>query len=157
MKTRIYLITALIAIIAVSSYAQGRDHKRDRDRKKEYRKEWRGEYGRKESTFERSLTYKQKVAINQIQLRSDKDSKQLKSKLRKLEARHQTLIHKNKPNLRKINANINEIEQVKSHLARIEAKSRIDILSLLNRQQKRLFTEHEKRYRRSGKYSFHRI
>ncbi|WP_085537282.1 hypothetical protein [Massilibacteroides vaginae] len=135
MKTKIMLIITLVAAMLATSYAEGRD--------------WKGKPYRYETRFERSLNYQQRAAINQIELWKQKASKPLFSKLNKLESRHNSLINKRKPNLNKINANIYEIEQVKSQLARIEAKSRVDILSLLDRNQKRLFAEYEKTHRQS--------
>lgn len=122
----------LVATMVTSSYAQGR--------------EWRGDSHRDDSRFERSLTYKQKMTISQISRESYQASKPLKAKLQKLEARHQSLIHKNRPNPKKINANIREMEQIKDRLARIEKKSRMNILSILSKRQQQLYLEYERRH-----------
>lgn len=160
MKTKFIIIMTLVATMVASSYAQGRGSYRNYDRKKEYGKEWRGNYNREESRLGRSLTYEQRISINQIKQREYKASKPLISKLNKMESRHQSLVRKNKPNMNKINANLYEMEQIKGSLARIEAKARVDILSLLNKKQKQLYAEHEKRHRQSlyadrkhGRYS----
>ncbi len=149
MKTRFAIILTLLATIIATSFAQGRGPKRNDYRDRAYSKEWNGRHDRDLSSFERSLNYHQKVTIDQIRYRAEKASNPLRAKLRKLEDQHHKLIHKNKPNLKKINDTIRQIEKTRAQLARIDAQARHDILSLLTNHQKRLFNEYEKMHKRS--------
>ena len=82
-------------------------------------------------------------------MKSLKESKALKFKLKELKARHQTLINEDKPNLKHIDANIDDMTKIKGQLAKIKAKSRVEVLSQLTEEQKLLFSEKKQKQRRS--------
>ncbi|MDD4514847.1 periplasmic heavy metal sensor [Massilibacteroides sp.] len=144
-KVAFILVLAMTMVISVS--AQERAFNRDQMKDNRPRKEQTG----MQDPFQSSLTEKQKEAIKEIRIKSIKETKPLKYKLKELKAHQQTLINEDKPNLNDINSNIDEISKIQNQLAKIKAKSRIEVLSQLTDEQKLLFSE--KKHKRGHNFA----
>ena len=88
------------------------------------------------------LTDEQKEIFKEIRLKVLKESKPLQDKLRELKAHHQTLVTADEPNMNEIYASIDKMSEVKSELAKIKAKSRVEMASHLTDEQKILMAQH---------------
>ena len=97
------------------------------------------------------LTDAQKASFNEIRLKCFKETKPLKDQLRELQAHQQTLVTADNPDLRAINANIDQMSGVKAKLQKIRVKAQIDKWSQLTDEQKMQLSEHFR-----GKMAMHR-
>ena len=103
------------------------------------------EHGKRHHSFEKGergmmhgkmLTDDQKEAFKELRIKSMKESKPIKDELRELSAHHQTLMTAEKPNLKAVYASIDKMSVLKTKLAKIKAKSRIEMSSQLTDEQK---------------------
>ena len=81
------------------------------------------------------FTEEQQEAMKEIRLESAKEIKPLRNKLNELEARQKTLSTADKADMKAINNNIEEIGKVKTEIAKIQAKHKQDVRSLLTEEQ----------------------
>jgi Spy/CpxP family protein refolding chaperone len=136
---RIILVMVLGMLTTVSVFAQREDGDRNQPKRPGFSQERMERRGNR--SFENELTADQKKAIKEIRLKAAKESKPLKYKLKELKAHQETLMNEDQPNLNAINANIDEMSKLKNQLAKIKAKTRIEVLSQLTDEQKLLFSE----------------
>lgn len=131
---------ACVSFMFFSAFGQENDSDRNKEGRRGFRSERMEEFRQRGPQFENGLTEEQNKAIKEIRLKSAKEAKPLKFKLKELKARYQTLINEDSPNLNAINANIDEMSKVKNQLAKIKAKTRVEIFSKLTDEQKLLFS-----------------
>lgn len=138
-------VTALL--ISTTSFAQKQAPAQRRIMKHE-------QFARNErpgNKFMNTLTDEQKDAFKMIRMKTMKDSKPLRDQLRELRAHQQTLMTADKPDMKAIYANIDKMSELQTQLAKILAKSRVDMQSHLTDEQKMQFgqmkgmRDHQKR------------
>ena len=81
------------------------------------------------------FTGEQQEAIKKIRLETAKEMKPLRNKLNEMEAHQRTLATADKADMKAIYKNIEEIGEVKTDIAKIQAKERQDIRGLLTDEQ----------------------
>jgi Spy/CpxP family protein refolding chaperone len=81
------------------------------------------------------FTEEQQEAMKELRLETAKEIKPLRNKLNELEARQKTLTTADEADLKAINKNIEEMGEVKTEIAKIQAKQHQDIRSLLTEEQ----------------------
>ena len=81
------------------------------------------------------FTEEQQEAIKKIRLETAKETKPLRNKLGEMEAHQNTLATADKADMKAIDKNIEDIGEVKIEIAKIQAKERQDIRSLLTEEQ----------------------
>jgi hypothetical protein len=86
--------------------------------------------------FEPLFTTEQRDAVKAIRLKTQKEMKPLKDKLRELAAHHISLTTAEKADLTAINASIDKIGEVKTAMAKIMAKEHQEIRALLTEEQR---------------------
>lgn len=101
--------------------------------------------------FFQSLTEEQKEAFKAIRMKSMKETKPIQDELRELRAHQQTLMTADQPNLDAIYKNIEKMSTLQTQLAKIRAKSRLDMQGQLTDEQKIQFQHmKEMRMHKSG-------
>jgi len=88
------------------------------------------------------LSDEQKEIFKEIRIKAMKESKPLQDQLRELKAHHQTLVTADEPNMKEIYASIDKMSEVKSALAKIRAKSKVEMASHLTDEQKAQMGQH---------------
>lgn len=143
---KIVFIATLMLSTAVSAFAQGEGFGRGQMNRSDNRKEIMRKADNATVGFacDNLLTEEQKAAIKEIKIKSEKESKPLRYKLKELKARQQTLMNEDKPDMKAINSNIDDMTKTKNQLAKIKAKKRVDVLSQLTDEQKLLISEKKK-------------
>ncbi|MGQ8337310.1 Spy/CpxP family protein refolding chaperone [Sunxiuqinia sp. A32] len=135
MKQRILTMSLsvlmLFCITTVNAQIDKQEHNERRPRMERFSK--KGHNGEKPQKL---LTEEQKESFKKIRLQSMKDAKPIHDELRELEAHHQTLITAEQPNLAKIYASIEKIGKLKTELAKIRVKSKVEMESQLTDEQK---------------------
>lgn len=140
MKRRSKLISAgLIAIVFMSlpfiTLAQEAPHRgQNGDMHKE-----------KKSHFEEhipDLTMEQKENIKAIRFATMKEMKPLRNELGEKEARYKTLSQADNADMDAINAQIDDISQLKVKITKLEAKAQQDIRAVLNDDQRAVYDMH---------------
>jgi Spy/CpxP family protein refolding chaperone len=81
------------------------------------------------------FTEEQQEAIKELRLETAKGMKPLRNKLNEMEARQKTLSTADDVDLKAIYKNIEEIGEVKTEIAKIQAKERQDVRKLLTEEQ----------------------
>lgn len=81
------------------------------------------------------FTEEQKSAIKQIRMKSMKEAKPLKDRLRELNAHYQTLVTAEKADMNAIYSNIEKTDQLETELAKIKEKANQDVRALLTEEQ----------------------
>ena len=125
------LISIGLSLIFILSLGLAQANNPERGQKGESKE--RGHHGMMHGKL---LTEEQKEIFKEIRLANMKESKPLKDKLRELQAQHQTLVTAEKPDLNKIYASIDKMSTLKTELAKIKAKSRVEMASHLTEEQK---------------------
>jgi len=82
------------------------------------------------------FTDEQKEAFKTVRINSMKEAKPLQDQLRELKAHQQTLMTEEKPDMNAIYANIDKMSKLENQLAKIRAKTRVEIQSHLTDEQK---------------------
>lgn len=143
---RIVFIAVLALSTALSAFAQGETFERGQRNRLDNR--WGFVQNNGDISLaprvENGLSEEQKAAIKEIKIQGEKEAKPLKYKLNELKARQQTLINEDKPDMKAINSNIDEMTKIKNQLAKIKAKERVEVLSKLTEEQKLLFSERKR-------------
>ncbi|HKI89074.1 MAG TPA: Spy/CpxP family protein refolding chaperone [Draconibacterium sp.] len=146
MKTRILITFVMAALFASSAaFAQNplqRNRRMDR-RAMLHRQEMRQNFNR--DSF---LTDDQKEAMKKIRMETAKEIKPLKNQLRELQAHQQTLATADNADLKAIYKNIDKMSEVKTEMAKILAKQRLDFRSLLTDEQRLKMDQRRDRIRR---------
>ncbi len=112
--------------------------------------------GKKEMMCQKVLTEEQQEAFKEIRLASMKDAKPLQDEIRELRAHHQTLMTAEKPNLNEIYTSIDKMSELKSELAKIRAKARVEMSSQLSEEQKLKMAQMKKMRKGKGHWVGHR-
>lgn len=147
MKNRRLVFIMVLAVgMTVSVFGQRRDGSRGMMQGRGYSQEWISKSDRFEKNFASNLSDDQKASIKEIRLNCSKETKPLTYKLKELKAKHQTLINADKPDMKAINSNIDEMTKIENQLTKIRAKTKVDVLSKLTDDQKLMYSD-----RRSGK------
>ena len=154
MKTRI-LIAFMMAALFISSAAMAQNPVQQRNNRMNQRhmlnrQEMRHGFGQN-----LGLTDEQKEAMKKIRMETAKEVKPLKDELRELEAHQQTLATADNADLKAIYKNIDRMGDVKTKMAKIMAKQRQDVRSLLTEEQ-RLKMDHMRAHMQRGERSFMR-
>ena len=142
MKTKIIVpIVALALSLSTTIFAQENDGRRDgkKDRKipnREFTKHRAGMKAGIKADKASFFTEEQREAMKEIHLQALKESNPLKFKLQELKARQRTLMNEDKPNIRTINNNIDEITKIENQLAKIRAKARVEVLAKMTDEQR---------------------
>ncbi len=150
MKTRILGVVA-IAVLFTSATVfaqrplQGNDKKMD-GRPMMRNHEPGGGFGR-----DLALTEEQKDSMKKIRLEAAKEVKPLKNQLRELKAHQQTLATADDADLKAIYKNIDKMAEVKTAMAKVMAKQRQEIRSLLTDEQRLKLDEKMDRMRKEGR------
>ncbi|HKJ41194.1 MAG TPA: Spy/CpxP family protein refolding chaperone [Sunxiuqinia sp.] len=126
----LFLILALV--IGTTAYAQ----QQEPVRKKHFKHQQLAENHRMGEKFGQSLTDEQKEAFKGIRMKSMKEAKPLRDQLRELKAHQQTLMTADQPDLDAIYNNIDKMSDLQTQLAKIRAKTRIDMQAQLTDEQK---------------------
>ena len=106
------------------------------------------------SRMENFLTEEQKDAFKAIRLKSMKETKPLRDELRELRAHQQTLMTADQPDLNTIYSNIDKMSTLEAQLAKVRAKSRIEMQSYLTDDQKVQFQHMKAMREREHKKNF---
>lgn len=134
MKTRI-LIAFMMAALFVSSATMAQNptqkNRRMEQRPMMKRQEMRQHFGQN-----LGLTDEQKEAMKKIRLETAKEVKPLKDQLRELQAHQQTLATSENADMKAIYKNIDKMSGVKAEIAKIIAKQRQEVRSLLTDEQR---------------------
>lgn len=83
-----------------------------------------------------NLSEEQKEALQKLHQQAVKDMKPLKDELLELEAHHQTLATAEKADMKKIDESIEKIGDVKTKIAKIQAKQQVGFRALLTDEQR---------------------
>lgn len=135
-----FLILALV--IGTTAYAQ----KMNQIGEKPCKQQQFADNHRPGTKFFQSLTEEQQEAFKAIRMKSMKESKPIRDELRELRAHQQTLVTADQPNLDAIYKNIDKMSTLQTQLAKIRAKSRVDMQGQLTDEQKIQF-QHMKEMR----------
>ena len=140
MKTRIIvLIFSVVLLLAgtVSGQVQNSPGS-ERGRIERYRQGNNGPMALgKESVF----TVEQREAVKAIRMKTFKELKPLKDKLREMMAHHESLVTAEKADLNAINASIDKMSETKTAIAKIMAREHQEIRALLSEEQRIRFDQ----------------
>ena len=137
MKTKILMFVVLMSMSAVL-FAQPAD----RDQKKSFRgqgREMQAKDGERGSANELNLTDAQKEAFKQSRLALEKQLLPIRNEIGEAEARQKTLTTAEKPDLAAINKNIEKIGEIKTEVAKLQAKHHLEMRAQLNDEQRLKF------------------
>ncbi len=107
-------------------------------------------------SFIPNLTEEQKGKIKDLRLAHFKETQPLKNQLGELKARKKTLATAEKPDLKLIDANIDEISKIQNQLMKSRAQFQTQIRALLTDEQKMAFDMHSSGEMRHKKGAFHK-
>ena len=134
MKTR-FLIVSMLAALFVSSVAMAQNPEQKNDRMDQRpmmaRQEFRQDFDR-----DLALSDEQKEAVKKIRMETVREVKPLRDELRELEAHQQTLETADNADMKAIYKNIDKISEAKTKMAKIMAKQKQEVRSLLTEEQK---------------------
>ena len=135
MKIRFLTLTlvALFAINAVQAQRPDRGQRNMQPRDRINRHELMAE------RFNNFFTEEQQEQVKSIRLETAKQVQPLRNELRELQAHQQTLSTSDKPDMKAIYQNIDEMTEVQGNIRKIMAKQQQDIRSLLTEEQKLKF------------------
>ena len=135
MKIRFLTLTlvALFAITAVHAQKPDREQQNMQPRDRMNRNEMMAE------SFNNFFTKEQQEQVKSIRLETAKQVQPLRNELRELQAHQQTLSTSDKPDMKAIYQNIDEMTEVQGNIRKIMAKQQQDIRSLLTEEQKLKF------------------
>ena len=135
MKIRFLTLTlvALFAITAVHAQKPDREQQNMQPRDRMNRNEMMAE------SFNNFFTKEQQEQVKSIRLETAKQVQPLRNELRELQAHQQTLSTSDKPDMKAIYQNIDEMTEVQGNIRKIMAKQQQDIRSLLTDEQKLKF------------------
>lgn len=135
MKSRILgIVIIAVVLISTSAIAQKSEQQRPlRDRGETQFQRNREMNPRIQRTP--FFTEEQQEAMKEIRLESASEIKPLRNKLNELEAHQKTLSTADKADMKAINKNIEEIGEIKTEIAKIQAKQKQSIRSLLTKEQ----------------------
>lgn len=134
MKTRI-LITLMMAALFVSAAAFAQNPTKENQRPGQKSMEMR-QAERQHFRANSFLTDEQKEAVKKIRMETAKEVKPLKNQLRELQAHQQTLATAENADMKAIYKNIDKMSGVKAEIAKIMAKQRQEVRSLLTDEQR---------------------
>ena len=132
------IIVAGAILFSGSVFAQ----KSERDFKNRPEKQKLFQRGKHEGFSKDSLTAKQKEAIQQINVKAEKDLKPLKDQLAELMVHHRTLMTAEKPDLNAVNASLDKIGSVRIAIEKAEAAKQIEIGKQLTDEQRAKMNHH---------------
>ena len=95
-----------------------------------------GQQQKHDGMMKDSLTTKQKEAIGQIRVKTDKELKPLHDQLSELMAHHRTLMTAEKPDMAAINASIEKMGAIKISIEKAETAQQQEIRKLLTEEQR---------------------
>lgn len=135
------IVFFMILTVCMTTTAFGQRNLGDRNfqRKDRLNREWTTRADRPANRLDQLLTEEQKTAVKEMRLNCAKETNPLTYKLRELKAKHRTLMNEEKPNQKAINSNIDEMTKLENQIAKIKAKTQVDVLSKLTDEQKLLF------------------
>ena len=111
------------------------------------RKSGKGIKNHGRSDFEmKMLTKEQKESFKTIRMTCMKEIQPLKDQLNELKLHEKTLMDANKPDINAINANIDKISSLQNKMAKIYAKSKIEMSEQLTSEQKMKMNNMKKRH-----------
>jgi len=96
------------------------------------------------------LTEEQKESFKTIRMTCMKESQPLKDQLNELKLHEKTLMNADKPDINAINANIDKISSLQNKIAKIFAKSKIEMSEQLTSEQKMKMKNMGKRNGKQG-------
>jgi Spy/CpxP family protein refolding chaperone len=94
-----------------------------------------------------NLTDAQKEAFKQSMLAMQKKLQPIRNELGEAEAHQKTLMTAEKPDLNDINKNIEKIGSLKTEMAKLQAKNRLDLRAQLTEEQRLKFDMHQNKMR----------
>lgn len=86
-----------------------------------------------------NLTDEQKESFKQGMMALQKDLKPLRNELGELNAHQKTLVSADQPDFKAINKNLDKIGELKTEMAKIQVKHRLDMRAQLTEEQKMKF------------------
>lgn len=136
MKTKILMIAVLLGLTTVAMAQRGNDQERPFcGQKSEMKMDDRK--GTAENLL--NLTDAQKEAFKQNRLAMQKQLQPIQNELGEADAHQKTLMSAGKPDLAAINKNIEKIGNLKVEMAKIKAKSHLDMRAQLTEEQRLKF------------------
>lgn len=147
MKTKILMLVVFLgwstAIIAQPMYQGERRQFRGNDRafQTENQKSPRG------PMEGLNLTDAQKETFKNGMIAMQKEMKPLRNELGELTARQKTLVSADEPDMKAINKNLEKIGELKTQMAKIQVKHRLEMRSQLTEEQKLKFDMHKTKMR----------
>jgi len=137
MKTKLFSI-AIALMLCVTMFGQpGQVANKDREVKKIDKEQGM------DKDHGANFTEEQKAKMKEIRIASYKEIKPLKNQLGELEAKQQTLVTADKPDINAINANIDEITKIQNKIMKIKALHHQQVRALLTDEQKIWFDSHK--------------
>jgi Spy/CpxP family protein refolding chaperone len=91
-----------------------------------------------------NLTDDQQKKINDLRIAHQKEMQALHNQMGELKAKHKTLTTADKPDMKAVNANIDEITKLQNQIMKKAAEHQQQVRSLLNDEQKLWFDAHHK-------------
>jgi Spy/CpxP family protein refolding chaperone len=155
MKTTAYFSAILLA---VSTFAQGDlfaqpGEQKDESSRNEHRTLFRkGHAGQQEEGNIPNLSDEQKGKIKDFRLSFLKEVQPLRNHLNELKAKQKTLATADKPDLKSINANIDEITSTQNQIMKLRASFRQQVRALLTDEQRIYFDMHGKAEMKNGRH-----
>jgi Spy/CpxP family protein refolding chaperone len=143
MKALHYFSTAVIAL-SLASMVTLNAQKHERQGRSEHKQDMA-----KDSSFRKngseipSLTAEQKAKVKELRLAHFKEVQPLRNQLGELKAKQKTLTTAEKPDLKLINSNIDEITKVKNQLMKSREQNHQQIRALLTDEQRMAFDTHK--------------
>jgi hypothetical protein len=92
-----------------------------------------------------NLSEEQKSMIKELHIAHYKETQPIKNQLQELKARQKSLSTADKPDIKAINANIDDITKLQNKLMKSRAAMHQQVRALLNDEQKMWFDQHGKR------------
>ena len=127
-----FTVLALSICLATTTFAQDREQ----GKKMSPKHEQVADNHKPRFEHKNMFTDEQKEAFKTVRMNSMKEAKPLQDQLRELKAHQQTLMTAEKPDMTAIYANIDKMSNLENQLAKIRAKTRIEIQSHLTDEQK---------------------
>lgn len=140
MKSKKIVFFMILAVcMTTTAFGQRNLGDRNSQRKDRPNREWTTRADRPANRLDNLLTEGQKTAVKEIRLKCAKETNPLTYKLKELKAKHRTLMNEAKPNQKGIDSNIDEMTKLQNQIAKIKAKTQVEVLSKLTDEQKLLF------------------
>jgi Spy/CpxP family protein refolding chaperone len=147
MKTKVLLIVVMMSVSAVL-FAQPKGQENQRPFRGDRAEMRRGHDGPAQGL---NLTDEQKEAFKQSMLALQKQLQPLRNQLGEAEAHQRTLMTDENPDLKAINKNIEKIGEIKTEMAKLQAKHRLEMRAKLTDEQRLRFDMVKQHQAKEGK------